>query len=691
MNEARMRRKAALGSLRSADLVQERNAMVRSKVQELLGLRFERTGLNPKIVGAVERDKYRIEKVIFESRPQVYVTASLYLPTSGGSRFPGILVPLGHSPNGKAYRSYQYAYQTLARAGYVVLAFDPFGQGERHQYLDPKTGQPTHGATWEHSQAGRPLLLLGENFAGYRAWDGIRALDYLLSRPEVDPERIGCTGQSGGGTMTMYLACLEPRIHVAVEVEGNSENLAGPNYIPPGAIADAEQNLVAGLPFGIDRGDLLIAFAPKPLLICYTPYDTGQTYSPLLEEATQEIFSEAKEVYRVLGAEEKIGLFASPLPHGLDFFNRRAIYRWFNRWLKNGSAEVDEAEFDETPDRVLECTTTGQVLTSLGGRSVVDLNIELTRAVLPESPFLNRSADVGAVREDLRGKLKHLLALPSERTSLAPQVLTSNVCKGTTLEFFQFCSEPSIRVPGWFVKPKGREGPVETVLFLCEGDVGDIVKEPGSLDDVIRRGYAVCAIELRGRGISAPHLPPAGPDYYWGERIEEMYAWANLVLGRPVLGQRVWDVLRALDYLESRPDVDYTHIHLLGQGANGLAALMAAVLDDRPRSVLLDHTVATYRSVAEAAHYALDFSAFVYGILREFDLPDLVGALSPRACWILNAADPTGGVLSESAVREQYSKRVALEGSAFKSVRFLVEPDDQRLKTYLSWIDITRP
>jgi hypothetical protein len=169
-----------------------------------------------------------------------------------------------------------------------------------------------------------------------------------------------------------------------------------------------------------------------------------------------------------------------------------------------------------------------------------------------------------------------------------------------------------------------------------------------------------------------------------------MYGWVNLVLGRPELGQRVWDVLRALDYLESRPDVDHAHIHLLGQGGNGLVGLMAALLDDRPQSLLLDHTVSTYRSVAEAAYYSLDFSVFVYGILREFDIPDLIGAISPRTCWILNATDPNGETLSESGVREQYSKRVALEGSAFKSVRFLVESEDQRLNTYMNWMDATK-
>ncbi len=196
-----------------------------------------------------------------------------------------------------------------------MLAFDPFGQGERRQYLDPRTGKGLYGPTAEHSLAGKPMLLFGSQFEQYRVWDGIRAVDYLLSRPEVDPERIGCTGQSGGGTMTLYLAALEPRIKVAAASDGKYENLAGPSYAPPGGTADAEQNIVGSLPEGIDRGDLLLAFAPKPLLIMYSRTDSGLTYSPTYVKGTQEIYREVLAAYRLMGAGDKVKLFGSPLPH----------------------------------------------------------------------------------------------------------------------------------------------------------------------------------------------------------------------------------------------------------------------------------------------------------------------------------------------------------------------------------------
>src|SRR5262249_27818920 len=224
-----------------------------------------RTPVSPRDSGPDERSGYRIEKLVFESRPRLYVTANLYVPAAEG-RHPAILGPLGHSANGKAWPSYQKLFSNFARKGYVVLAYDPFGQGERIEYPGTRPSQSAIGAsaTSEHEYAGRRLILLGANFSLFRVWDGIRGIDYLLTRAEVDPERIGCCGQSGGGTLTQFLAALDDRIRVAVVSEGNTENAAHAEVEPPGSADDAEQNIVPALSHGIDRADLLYAFAPKP-------------------------------------------------------------------------------------------------------------------------------------------------------------------------------------------------------------------------------------------------------------------------------------------------------------------------------------------------------------------------------------------------------------------------------------------
>ena len=688
MNEARARRLGELRAMQTEAAVRARIDKIRSTVWRLIGGPFEKTPLKPQIVGTIDRGAYRIEKVIFESRPEVFVTANLYIPNRRQPPYPGIIHSLGHAENGKAMYTYQYVCQSLARKGYMVLPFDPFGQGERQQYLDARSGKSLYGPDGEHDQAGRPMLLFGSQFAQYRVWDGIRAVDYLLSRPEVDPERIGCTGQSGGGTMTMYLAALEPRIKVAVESDGNSENVAGPSYVPPGAVDDAEQDVAGSLPEGIDRGDLLLAFAPKPLLILYSTTDSGLTYSPTYVEGTKEVYHEVLAAYKLLGAADKVSIFGSPLPHSYEYFNRREAYRWFNRWLGSPEWGTEEAEFDQSAPDALNCTSTGQVRTSLGGRSVVQLNVEGFRTLAPSNSTTN---DVKAFRGRAHANLKELLALPTERTPLTSRVISSNVwMEGIAVDEFTFDSEPLVRVAGWFLRPAKGDSPFPTIVYVSEGNRNQVVHENSELSDLVRKGFAVCAVDLRGLGASVPHEPAAGPIYYHDVPLRERYAWACFVLGKPVLGQRVWDFLRCLDYLHSRPEVDPNRIHGLGERGAALVVLFSAVLDDRLHSILLDSPIATYRSVIESEAYSLDLSWFLWGGLKHFDLPDLVGSLAPRPCWILNAADAQSKTLAESEVRSLYKNSIEMfkRSNAGEHIQFMVYPEHERKRAYSSWLQI---
>ena len=680
MNEARVRRLAELRAMRTEAGVKARIEKVRSKVWKLIGGQFEKTPLKPKIVGKIDRSDYRIEKVIFESRPEVFVTANLYLPKNHKPPYPGIIVPLGHSSNGKSFYYYQYVCQSLARKGYAVLPFDPFGQGERLQYLDPLTGEGLYGPTGEHDQAGRPMLLFGSQFEQYRTWDGIRAVDYLLTRPEVDPERIGCTGQSGGGTMTMWLAALEPRIKAYAASDGQNENLAGPSYAPPGAVDDAEQNIAGGLPEGIDRGDLFLACAPRPLLIMYSRTDAGLTYSPTYIEGTEEIYREALAGYKLMGAAGKVRLFGSPLPHAFDFFNRRETYAWFNRWLGNEEWGTGEAPYDESAPDALNCTSTGQVLTSLGGRSVIDLNMDRMRQVAPNVPPTRASA---------KATLKKLLRLPAERTPLNPRIISSNVwMDDIAVDEFLFHSEPLVRVTGWFLRPVEGGSRFPTVVLVSEGGKNHLLYETSGVRQLVQRGFAVCAVDLRGLGVSTPHSPSAGPDFYGGMPLRERYAWACFGLGKPVLGQRVWDFLRCLDYLESRRDVDPKRIHGLGERAAALAVLFSAVLDDRLRSTLFDRAIATYGSIVESKTYTLDLTWFLFDVLRHFDLPDLTALLAPRSCWILNAVNAQGETLAESQVSSLYhhAAEAFSQAGAPGGLRFVVHPEQESKMVIQDWL-----
>jgi cephalosporin-C deacetylase-like acetyl esterase len=635
-DEARQRRKHVIDAISTRQDVLDRQRSVVAGLWKMLGGPPDRNPLNPRVTGTIERPGYRIEKLTFESRPRLYVTANLYLPAGTGRR-PAILAPLGHSENGKAWPSYQKLFSNLARKGYVVLAYDPFGQGERIEYPGARPGQSAipEGGTGEHEYAGRRLILLGANFGLFRAWDGIRGIDYLLTRPEVDPERIGCCGQSGGATLTQFMAALDSRVRVAVVSEGNTENLAEADVEPPGSADDAEQNIVPGLSRGIDRADLLYAFAPKPLLMLITLHDAGHTYSPEYVAGSLDLVDEYKRAYGLLGGGDRLSLQATTARHGYVYEMRRATYSWFNRWF-----EMKDVDDGETPqavesDATLFVTPTGFVTTSFGGETALSLTRAMSEAVHPPASL---SAD------DVRKRVRVVLGVEeSPGRAPASRVLATIRKAGYRAEQFELTSESEIRTPGWLLTPDTAGPSTPTVLYVGEAPAWSSVAEDAFAERLCAKGACrIAAIDVRGRGDCGIAYPQRGR-FYFPDRIpDEAYlTWFTLMLGRPLLGGQVHDTLGALDYLRSRPDVGGS-VSLVGDGPHGVIALYAAALDERVGSVALRRTLTDYRSLAVAERYTQPFGIYAYGILREFDLPDVASAAGPRPVLLLDPVSPLG-------------------------------------------------
>ncbi len=203
----------------------KRQAVVKEKLMELVGPFPEKTPLNPKITGTIKREGYRIDKIVYESMPGFYVTGCLYVPDGIKGKAPAILNVIGH--NQEAFRAplYQVVIYNLVKKGMIVLAIDPPGQGEHVQYFDPKINLSSIGYTViEHCYFGNQCFLSGSSAARYFIWDGIRAIDYLVSRKDVDPERIGVTGFSGGGTVTSYISAFDDRVKVSVPCSWATSN-----------------------------------------------------------------------------------------------------------------------------------------------------------------------------------------------------------------------------------------------------------------------------------------------------------------------------------------------------------------------------------------------------------------------------------------------------------------------------------
>src|SRR6266850_2147085 len=295
-------RKHQVERLATIEDVNKRRIYIRERMLDDLGGFPERTPLNARVVGTLERAGYRIEKVIFESQPHFYVTANLYLPTTGHPPYPAILFPLGHEPGGKTNATWQQMLGSLATKGFVALTWDPIGQGERVQIYDEDLRESKVGdSTTEHTVVGAQCLLIGDHLARYTIWDGMRALDYLLSRPEVDPKRVGLTGNSGGGTHTAYLAALDDRIQVAAPSCYITSWRLMLQTIGP---QDAEQTFPFWLRDGLDYPDYLYAFGAKPFLMLTAIRD----FFPI--GGARATFAEARQVLGNLGMAGNIDMFS---------------------------------------------------------------------------------------------------------------------------------------------------------------------------------------------------------------------------------------------------------------------------------------------------------------------------------------------------------------------------------------------
>jgi hypothetical protein len=388
MNEIAQRqldaREAKIAAIRSADEARERQKYIREKILELIGGLPDYSGpLHATVTGTIERHGYMIEKVIFESLPGLRVTANLYRPGTPG-KHPGVLFALGHWQEGKP--AAQQIAANLALKGFVVLAFDPVGQGEREQAWSPLLhASMIGGSTEQHNILGAQSLWIGQSFARYRIWDAKRALDYLSSRDEVDPERIGAAGCSGGGTVTTYISALDSRIKVAAP----ACYINTFREVFPGPTGDAEQSLPGFLAAGLDIADYIELFAPRPWLI-------GATLGDFFPVAgVRHAFDEARHWYNRFGADDRIALAVGPGGHGTPIEVREAIYAWMIRWLNDGKGSPKESPVELLPDWQLWAAENGQA----GGRQLY----EVLRETVSTRTRLGRETLVAKIEEIAKG------------------------------------------------------------------------------------------------------------------------------------------------------------------------------------------------------------------------------------------------------------------------------------------------
>lgn len=616
---ARSRQWFALGdaqrdALQTAEAVRQRQALAREALLAGIGgLPPSDTPLNARVTGSVEADGFRIENVIFESRPHDYVTANLYLPKAISGRTGAVLFLCGHHAAAKQQPEYQSVCQTLARAGLVVLAQDPVGQGERLSYFDPATGQATVPAcTRDHDTAGAQCRFVGDGLARYFLHDAMRGIDYLASRPEVDPACIGVTGNSGGGTQTSLVMLADPRVAAAAP---GTFIMTRDAYQRTGQPQDAEQIWPGFTRAGCDHEDILLALAPKPVCVLAVSYD----FFPI--EGTRRTVERARRIWHLFGSEANLELVEDRATHAYTPPLARAAARFFARHLLGREVDLTGFEPAPLPAEKLQCTRTGQVRGDFSDAEFVfDANVarlaeaEQARRARPESERKMRA------RDWLRAEVFR------DRISIPPnlRVIESRRRVGECdVDIGFWWSQPDLANLGMLIRSSGAASVERVVLALWNDGTAAISRHADWIGQRCRAGEAVLVLDVSGLGALKPDPINGGElhGFYgtWHKFADDL-DW----IGDSLVALRTYEVLRALDVLAEWPGVSTKQLRLHACGAMGLHARLAAALDERVESCEWTEPSRFSELVRRRTYDTEDVKTFLLpGLLRHLDLDEL--------------------------------------------------------------------
>jgi len=615
------KRRARFEELKTSEQCTEYQQRMREFFLRQIGPLPARQPLNAQVVGTLDGDGFRAEKVIYESQPRHHVTAVLYLP-EGTPPFPGVLIACGHSKNGKAADYNQRMGILLAKNGLAALCYDPIGQGERSQILLPDH-KPKHGSTTEHSLVGVGAIPLGWNTATHRIYDGMRSIDYLASRPEIDAARIGCTGCSGGGTMTSYLMVLDDRVACAAPAcFVTTQELVVEKLGPQ----DAEQNICGQIAFGMEQTDYVLMRAPKPTLICSTTHDFFDI------QGSWDTLRQAKRFYARLGFPERVDLVEDDSDHGVTKLNRGTLTHWMQRWLLGKDAHVVEPDFPLFTDAQLTCTPDGQVLLLPNEKSIFDFQAERADELQQQ----RRAYWAAAKPEDARRAIRERAAIRALADLPVPTVKSAGSTRQGELQIERlvFEVEPRLLVPALLFTPAAPNG--DLCLYLHGNGKDQDAGANGPIAQLAAQGKTVLAVDLPGMGETT-----AGTDALLGDWKQAFLAY---LLAKPYVAIRAESILQcARHYATMTADKAPRRVQVVAIGASGVPALHAAALEPQLfASVVIRQSIPSWDLVVRTPEAKNQLVNVVHGALALYDLPNLVQLAEPGQVALEEPLDATG-------------------------------------------------
>jgi pimeloyl-ACP methyl ester carboxylesterase len=567
-------------SIKTEDDLHQLQKRLRSDLLEMIGgLPERKTDLHARITGTIQMEGFSIEKLIFESLPGVYVTALVYSPDDHSTKHPAVLVPAGHATNGKIH--YQVLSQRLASRGYVVIAWDPIGQGERSQFWDAKAGKSRYNLVCaEHAVMGNLAYLAGANLARWEIWDGMRAIDYLLTRQDVDPDRISITGTSGGGTQTTLIAALDPRIKVVVpSCYISSLPMRMGNRIFADPDSDPEQDLFGTLSKNVGYTGLLLLMYPRPVMIASAVLD----FYPI--EGARKSFRETQRVYERLNHADRIAMAEGYHGHqysdenqeaGLDFIDG------FNAMpLRSGLLKAKEL-----PDKDLLCTKSGQVmLDESNARSLMDVIHEYYED--HKSSAQKKLAALYDQSQPLNIEnwtTTRFTGAPPAANQITWELNGSSAIGEFQIDKYVLRHSRLLVMPLLYIH-KSSGGRNDAVLWFKETGKASSSDWP-QIEKILRSGHGVITFDFRGLGETRMPYTAVSPDDPLLGKLDFDHAYMNplsgvlanyvynsLLSGRPYFYQMIDDTLIAKRFAEQKLGTKVTAIAAPGEAFTIAAAI----------------------------------------------------------------------------------------------------------------------
>jgi hypothetical protein len=589
-------------------------------IEGIGGLPPSNTSLNAQCMGVIESSHFVVEKIIFESRPQVYVTANMYLPKKRELKNPAILFLCGHHEGAKHQPEYQHVIQTLVHKGFIVMAQDPCGQGERFQYVNPENGKQLIGwGTTDHDYAGFQCLPLGLCIARYFLHDAIRGLDYLLGRDEVDTQRIGVTGNSGGGTQTSLLMLVEDRIQAAAP---GTFIMNRESYQWTGAAQDCEQIWRGFSSLGMDHVNILIMMAPKPVCVLAAAYD----FFPI--EGTRQTVTEAKRFWEMENQGDRLQLVIEKHIHHYSpaLANHAAAFfatHFFND--PNHSVTKDTPTLFNPED--LWCTSTGQVATTY--KNETRFVFDELQTHLSEPLFF--SSDKDSQLSNARIWLQEKVQMNRSACDLFPRFLEEYAAAGLLSQRIYYFSQSNIINHGFYLQAADRPRSNHLVLAIWQNGTAALQDHATILLDwTHNRGWDVLVLDISGEGglranqlAAAPYRSAYGTLY----KLTDDLFWLNDSL----VALRVYEILRFVDLI-AYFEHTLSKITLATPGAFALYGALAAFLEPRFENLYVDTPIETLFDWVKQRYYdAEDRLSFIMPeVLRYLDGTLLASALEER-------------------------------------------------------------